>query len=209
MKNNFMKFKFVLFILSLFLIASCDEILASNLNESDRPSREVSAINTNLINAILNNDRKLFESALNDGANPNTKLETGGSVLSLSSVNLDFYYFKSLLEKGADPNTFNSRSKKNVIFEVLGPYRREHLKILLKYKPTLEVTDGTDSTPLIYAAILSNYESMQLLLRQGADKTSKNRFGYSALDILNDNASRECKESPCSKLRETMLMLRK
>ena len=123
-------------------------------------------------------------------------------------MNLDPYYFRRLLENGADPNTFDSYSKKYIIFEVMGPDRREHLKVLLKYKPALDVTDGTNSTPLIYAAILSNYESMQLLLRHGADKTSKNRFGYSALDILNDNALRECKQSPCSELKELITKLK-
>ena len=167
------------------------------------------SINNRLATAITESDKAAFNKALEEGAEPNAKLDNGGSPLSLSTINLDHYYFNELLKAGGAPNLFKDSAKRSLIFEVLGPDRREHLRVLLKFNPNLDVKDGVDSSPLIYAAVISNYESMKILIEHGADKTAVNRFGYSALDVIKDNATRECPDNECPLLNEVKELLEK
>jgi len=202
---------FFLIIVTMCCLGGCldNSVLSEEHQNISLMSRDeyVNKVDLDLAESIKGSNKQLFHSALENGANPNALLETGGSPLSLSAINLDHYFMTALLEKGGDPDLYKESSKRNLIFEVLGPDRREHLKALLKFSPDLESRDGVENTPLIYAAILSNYASMKLLLDSGAEIQSVNRFGYSALDVINDNATRECGEHSCPALKEVEAIL--
>lgn len=199
-------------ILCLFFLFGCGDTKEEFLQAEPEGQTLIESglsINHRLATAITESDKAAFNKALEEGADPNAKLENGGSPLSLSTINLDHYYLNELLKAGGDQNLFKDSAKRNLIFEVLGPDRREHLKVLLKFNPNLDVKDGVDSTPLIYAAVISNYESMKILIEHGADKTAVNRFGYSALDVIKDNATRECPDNECPLLNEVKELLEK
>ncbi|WP_394189885.1 ankyrin repeat domain-containing protein [Pseudoalteromonas atlantica] len=199
-------------IVCLFFLIGCGDTKEEFLSVEPKGQTLVKnghSINHRLAKAINESDKEAFNAALEEGADPNAKLDNGGSPLSLSTINFDHYYFNELLKAGGDPNLYKDSANKNLIFEVLGPDRREHLRVLLKFNPNLDVKDGVDSSPLIYAAIISNYESMKILIEYGADKTAVNRFGYSALDVIKDNATRECLHNECPLLNELKELLEK
>lgn len=165
--------------------------------------------NVKLVDAIKSSNKDLFLEALSNGANPSYKISPDSNVLSLAAVNLDSFFLQALLENGGDPNIYRASARRSLIFEVLGPDRGEHLKILLKFKPCIDVRDGVDNTPLIYAAILSNYKSMNLLMNNGANTVNENKYGYSVLDVLEDNETRECQPSSCQELQNIKSVISK
>lgn len=165
--------------------------------------------NQQLVAALKAGNKDQFLKALAAGADPNYQINQSSSVLSLATSNLDSDFLNVLLQKGGNPNSFRVSARRHLIFEVLGPDRIEHLRTLLRFSPKLDVKDGTGSTPIIYAAILSNYTAMKLLIEKGADTSLKNNFGYDVLKVLEDNATRECHQSECSQLNEVKQVIMK
>ncbi len=59
----------------------------------------------------------------------------------------------------------------------------ELMKILLENHAYIDTESPNHSTPLMLAAMYGNEESVQLLLKEGADVSIKNKKGYGAVDF--------------------------
>jgi len=194
----------------IYLLLACSFTYAIPLQvKLDHSSETQLHTNQQLVDALKSNNKDQFLKALAAGADPNYQINQSSSVLSLATSNLDSDFLSEILQMGGNPNSYRVSAKRNLIFEVLGPDRIEHLRTLLRFSPKLDVKDGTGSTPIIYAAILSNYTAMKLLIEKGADTSLKNNFGYDALKILEDNSTRECNQSECSQLNEVKQIIMK
>lgn len=142
---------------------------------------------TPLASAVKNNQPQVVKLLLSTGANPNFKLTSGGSALSLSMALNTPEILTTLLSSGGSSNIIHSGRKRALVFEAVGSQKLEHLKVLIKYNPELNVADNTGATPLIYAASIFQYDAVLILLQNGADPLIEDNYGLTLKKVIEDN----------------------
>lgn len=152
-----------------------------------------SSNNTEFENALNNlieeEDNTLALELLEDGADPNTQNACGYSFLSIAAGTNDLELIGSLISNDADPNTVDFEGVTPVYLATQG-FHHEALERLLENgaNPNVELNECLnaqfDSTPLLLAAVIDNFEGMKILLEHGADFTATSPNGSTLFDIL-------------------------
>lgn len=158
---------------------------------------------TALIWAILHQNKSGYEHLLERGANPNLQMTAstltsdgvtaGNSAVGLAAMHEDPWYLKITLEHGGDPNLFNTVAGVTPIFRCIAllddPRRShlEHLQLLIAAGANLNARNALTTTPLMYAAMLSRYDMVYILLKAGADPTLTNRAGVGLAGVINND----------------------
>lgn len=119
-----------------------------------------------------------FKRLLELGADPNVVYGDGNSVM-LAAVSLkDQRILKAALEHGGNPNLAASDSTgRTPIFDAVGA-GVDAVDLLLKHGADINARDSFDSTPVLSAAKVLNFEMVYHLLERGADYSLKDRSGY-------------------------------
>ncbi|PAJ71966.1 hypothetical protein CJF42_23800 [Pseudoalteromonas sp. NBT06-2] len=142
---------------------------------------------TVLMVAMLKDDIDTFSLLLESGANPNLLLENGSSVMYQSVIYGDSKFLKKALMFKGNPNIYNSETKKYALHEAVAPQKLEYVKLLVESGADMNVVDGVNSTPLLTAGSLDQYDIAYHLLLNGADYKIGNRWNKTIVDRINES----------------------
>lgn len=134
-----------------------------------------------------------YKQLLDLGADPNVIFDDGGNVIHWAMKFEDDRFLEEALKNNGDPNIIAGMMSYSPIFKMEGS--KQKLKILLEHKVDINARSQflnpfTDKpvgdTALINAARTNDFDTVYLLLANGADYTLKNADGVSLFDKLND-----------------------
>ena len=92
------------------------------------------------------------------------------------------WLLKLLLENGADPNIKNSHQE----IPLLVTYDEEAVKLLVEHGAEVNVQDGEGNTPLLINAKIGKIETVNFLLKNGADPSLRNNLDRTPLHFANN-----------------------
>lgn len=147
--------------------------------------------------AILEGDERRFKVILK-GSTPqdlNLRHRLGWQLLHVAAINGRSRLVELLLENGAELNSPDHFSNPRLMAEKLNI---DPLVIALirdtEFNPDIARVNWAGSTPLHYAALSNNIDSIEVLLKYGANPTLKNVAGFKPVDFANPaNARRIAK----------------
>lgn len=152
--------------------------------------------NEMLIKATRFLQYKTIELLLLNGAEVDFVDETGQNAIALAmkygKADLLKYFLTKKAEKIRDPSAF----KVYISALLLEAMQRNDaapslIESLLEYKPDVHVVDDKGWTPLHHAAHHANTAMIGILLRQGAEKTRKNKEGKTPYECFKPTAARD------------------
>ena len=122
------------------------------------------------------------------GADPNVIYDDGNTVMHRAAFSHDPAVWDLLLKFGGDPNLVNPRDGKTPLFKVIeyNPRNyRERLVRMLDSGADINHQALNGDTPVIAAAMLMDYQTVDLLLGRGADHRPANRVtGRTLMDWI-------------------------
>lgn len=149
-----------------------------------------------LFYAIKNNrGDDILRTCISNTRDINRKID-GMTALMIAVVTFEVKSLAQLLEAGADPTIATDKNRRTAlhyaaITQHFQAEESERTGVLLEKGAPVDALDKDGRTPLIWALKVRNKNSAILLVKHGAERTIKDRFGKCALDYLseNDNAS--------------------
>ncbi len=166
-------------------------ITNGNLNEMTdliKNGANVNSIGRNgmqpLFWAIAKNRLAEFEVLLRNGASPNSlakplsQSDKSLSAMELAAVSKNPKYMLLLLEHGGNANQTVCYANRTIIYEAILNERIDNVKLLIEHGASILHADIAGESPLMTAASVNAYDIVLLLLRNGADPTQKNKWGY-------------------------------
>lgn len=110
--------------------------------------------NSALILSIQAKEYSYVTRLLDRGAEPNVTDKNGISALILSIQESEYSYVTRLLQKGADPNARDMNTGRSPLIVAVRANEEAMVRRLLEHGANPNSADGTDQTPLMYAAKL-------------------------------------------------------
>ena len=127
--------------------------------------------------ALKESSKKGFAALLENGANPNVLWQDGGSVIHYSAAVNDSDFLSLCLRFNGDIELSDGVEGKTPLFYAVEQKNVKNIELLLSSGANINALDNSKSTPLLYAAMLNQYDMVHYLLQAGADRTIKNRWG--------------------------------
>ena len=119
-----------------------------------------------------------FNKILEFGGDPNVVYADGNSVMLAAVALKDRRILKAALEHGGNPNLVAGDSTgRTPIFDAMNE-GVDVVDLLLKHGANINAKDSFESTPVLTAAKLLNFEMVHHLLEQGADYNLRDKNGY-------------------------------
>lgn len=119
-----------------------------------------------------------FKKLLELGADPNVVYADGNSVMLAAVTLKDRRILKAALDHGGNPNLAAGDSTgRTPIFEAMS-VGIDVVDLLLKHGANINAKDSSESTPVLTAAKLLNFEMVDHLLERGADYNLRDKNGY-------------------------------
>jgi ankyrin repeat protein len=163
-------------------VAEIEKLIADgeNPNIQDANSR------TPLLVAAYRKHYAAVEALLKHGANANARDMQGFDVLTLAAVNNDMQLLKLALAGGADPGRVTGPLDGTALISAAHLGNVEIVRALIDAKAPLDHVNRMGWTALIIAVMLGNnskghIETVDLLVKAGADTEIKDRQGMTAL----------------------------
>jgi ankyrin repeat protein len=143
-----------------------------------------------LLISITDNNIEQFEKLLALGANPNYRDENANPstrpvVMELAAIHDDSIYLEVAIKHGGHPDTLDGYKSKTILFASSKHSKLNNVKVLIKSGAKIDSLDGNNSTPLHIAISVKNYDIAYYLIKSGASLSLQNKWGYTAIDILN------------------------
>ncbi len=164
-------------------VGEIEKLIAAgeNPNIQDANSR------TPLLVAAYRKHYEAVEALLKGGANPNARDMQGFDILTLAAVNNDLKLLKIALAGGADPSRVTGPLDGTALISAAHLGHVEIVRALIEAKAPLDHVNRMGWTALIIAVLLGNnskehIETVELLVKAGADTGVKDRQGATALD---------------------------
>jgi ankyrin repeat protein len=106
-----------------------------------------------------------------------------GTALNAAFAQGEVEIARTLLQNGANINTLDGAGESSLHREIFGGHHAV-VKLLLEHQADVNIqADETCETPLLLAARTGELEVSRLLLKHGADVTSRNYLGWSSLHL--------------------------
>ncbi|WP_170826794.1 ankyrin repeat domain-containing protein [Flavobacterium caeni] len=159
----------------LFLsVACCQALVAQNTADVFDIARKGTI---NQAKAVLTENPNAFDAINADGY----------SALILASYRGNNPMAKFLVDNGCDINYMSGMG--TALMAAVAKNNLEVIEYLLDHKADPNLADGNGTTALIYAATFKNHQAATLLVKAGANATTKDKRGNSATDyaILADD----------------------
>eukprot|EP00795_Rhopilema_esculentum_P000978 gene978-10749_t len=134
---------------------------------------------------------------ISDGADVNEKHPLGWTALHVAAVNGNPRAVQILLEAGADPNVMDEFSTP---FKTASRLHKRVMEVIIAREDEFsnrlsKNADFSGFTPLHYAALADDYESIKLLLDAGADPTLTDVTGHTASEYCARDQNKKLIES--------------
>lgn len=150
-----------------------------------------------------------FHKLLELGADPNVQFEDGGSILRWAVRNQKSDFLKLALEFGADPNQRSSIANETPIFQSLdfiSPLGElTALKLLLENGANPNAQNNRGVPLILIAANSMRFDAVYELLNAGANPRLADKTGYSFIDFVRDNKTKDFGSSEISSLYDKCL----
>lgn len=147
-----------------------------------------------------------FQKLLELGADPNAQFKDGGTILRWAVRNQKSDFLKLALEFGADPNQRSLIANETPIFQSLNftsPLGElTALKLLLKNGADPNAQNNRGVPMILIAANSMRFDAVYELLNAGANPRLADKTGYSFIDFVRDNKTKEFGSSEVSSLYE-------
>ena len=118
-----------------------------------------------------------FKELLKHGANPNVLWKDGGSVTHYSATLGDSDFLLLCLNFGGEVDLKDGPEGRTPLFYAVEYKNFRNIKILLENGADIDAVDSSMSTPMLFSAMLNQYDVVYFLLRSGASPSVKNRWG--------------------------------
>lgn len=143
-----------------------------------------------LLNAILKNDIKELQRLLEEGVPIDTPDRDGRSALFQAVVDGNFDVVRLLVEHSANVNHRDTKGKTPLHFAA-GEVQNKIAAYLLSQGAEIDAQDDDGNTPLSDAIFYSqgNGNVISLLIQHGADKSLKNKYDISPVDLAKSIAN--------------------
>lgn len=155
--------------------------------------------------ALKKDAKKGFEFLLKNGASCNTLWTDGGSVLHFAAAMDDSDFLSLCLSFGAEVELRDGVEGKSPIFYAVESNSRENVEMLLDNGANIDVLDNSQTTPLLFAAMLNQYQMVHHLLLAGADPTAKNQWGKGIGYLIEKSSRTMDRSSPLWVWREKVV----
>ncbi len=173
----------------LILIAGSSCAATQNTEETSVQNEQHVQYGEELVNAAMHGNVQRVKELLKKGADVNTRVNENTAV-GLAAAMGNSEIVKILCDAGTDLSQRDA-SGWAPLTVASAKGHIEVMKVLLEYGSNLEERDATEATPLIIAAMNGKKESVVFLLENGADKSAKNKFGFSAKQFAENNGFAE------------------
>lgn len=165
----------------------------SSSSEPPNFNNNNSRIFDDLHQAILEGDERRFKMVLKDSTphDLNLRHRLGWQLLHVAAINGRSKLVQLLLEHGAEINSPDDYSNPRLMAERLNV---DPLVIALirdtEFNPDIARVNWAGTTPLHYAALSNNMETIEVLLNGGANPALKNVAGFKPVDFANPTNAR-------------------
>lgn len=141
----------------------------------------------NFLDAALNGDTDMIQSALNSKFDVNSTNEQNRSAVMLAAFNGHTNIVKLLVRNGASPNLRDSSGRTALMFAATGD-NSDTVEFLIVSGAELDAVDNSEGfTALMFAAAEGQTEVVRTLLKYKADPSIKDADGESAFGFANKN----------------------
>lgn len=127
--------------------------------------------------ALKKGSREGFKALLENGADPNLLWQDGGSVIHYSAAMNDLDFLSLCLRYNGYVELSDGVEGKTPIFYAVEEKRVKNIELLLAHGANINALDSSQSTPLVFAAMLNQYDMVHYLVQAGADPAIKNHWG--------------------------------
>jgi ankyrin repeat protein len=153
----------------------------------EKPDLQDSQSRTPLHVAVFRKHHKAAETLIRLGANPNALDLQRYDIVTIAAVQNDLEMLKIALTGGAKATNITSRYDGTALIAAAHLGHAEAVRILIAAKAPLDHVNNLGWTALIEAVVLGNnskghIETVELLVKAGADTAIKDRQGATALD---------------------------
>jgi uncharacterized protein len=157
------------------------------ITEGENPNLQDSKSRTPLLVAAFRKHYGAVEALLKRGANANARDMQGFDILTLAAVNNDMQLLKLALDNGANPRLVTGPLDGTALISAAHLGHVEIVRALIDAKAPLDNVNRMGWTALLIAVVLGNnsknhIETVDLLVKAGADTGIKDRQGATALD---------------------------
>jgi uncharacterized protein len=157
------------------------------ITEGENPNLQDSKSRTPLLVAAFRKHYAAVEALLKRGANANARDMQGFDILTLAAVNNDMQLLKLALDNGANPRLVTGPLDGTALISAAHLGHVGIVRALIDAKAPLDNVNRMGWTALLIAVILGNnsknhIETVDLLVKAGADTGIKDRQGATALD---------------------------
>ena len=148
---------------------------------------------TPLLAALTKKNKKGVLRLLEHGADPNIVITgessyAGKSAIWVASQMEDTYFLDVMLKYGGNPNFRNKKWYGDTLLHaaIFGDHRTaiDRVKLLVEAGADININGANESTPLIQAAAINQYEIIYYLLRQGADYKIVSKTNLSLIPLI-------------------------
>jgi len=156
------------------------------ITDGENPNIQDANSRTPLLVAAFRKHYAAVEALLKRGANANARDMQGFDILTLAAVNNDLQLLKLALAGGADPRRVTGPLDGTALISAAHLGHVEIVRALIDAKAPLDHVNRMGWTALIIAVMLGNnskghIETVDLLVKAGADAAIKDRQGTTAL----------------------------
>lgn len=168
-------------------------IIAPRHTSSDEPPRDNPNLVDGLFQAVVEGDETRVEllakrCSVND---INARHRFGWQMLHVAAINGQARICEILLKSGARVNDIDYFTTPGQMSE---RFNMDPIMILLirdtEFSPDLRRVSAYGCTPLHYAALANDSDTLQVLMRYGADPTIKNELGFKPSKFANPNTEK-------------------
>ena len=138
---------------------------------------------TSLLFACQKGNLSIISYLLDRGANVHNSVRNGWTILHQAVEQGNISVCRLLLERGADVNRVDGYGISPLFVAIARYPNPELVELLLSYQASINCQTNSGITPLMKAVMNRNTFMVELLLKNGADPTLKNRDGHVCLFI--------------------------
>jgi len=126
---------------------------------------------------VLEGKDNLIFKGLTEGASINMRVDEGGNRLIHYFLNRDYF----LLQDERD-----AKERKRIRNKI----KKSISTLIVQYNADLNIQNDDDDTPLHLAVLLCDFDIVELLIGEGADKSIRDRGGFTPYDLaISDNVT--------------------